>query len=836
MTLTTDKPPLRHPIRRLLLTCLCFLYGYPAAHAEIKTILSEDSPPPIEEEKVFEMSLEQLMGLSTSTGSLSALPIDELPMSITTITSDDIAMSASRDLYDVIATYVPGTHFTQHLTGHIISARGISSDRPNKMLLLVNGQPVNELAAFGMVTELQHWDMDDIESVEVIRGPGSVVYGAGAVAAVINIKTKDAYTSPGLHASVRHWSDYNSQGVNLSYGHVESNYTAYFFASIVDTQGAPLIEYDSVSSTSNPNAAGAVFAGGYVGRDNFNGIPMPGRALHRHPAGLWYEDYDGNPQIKLHTELTWQDTWSFSARYTQAGIRAGSSNYSNDSRPIGVSPDPTNTSQVLYNFGGTRNTLHSFSQDFTALLKYSGDPEWLDDTHLDSRLHLRAHNRDENGGPWNFGTTLNNPTSPAEVAFIDSQLRDKDSPRYRTRYFSETELSLTNILSKDLNEHWTISGGGEIRHAWWAAPWGKSNRYFRLGDSRQILSGADSLAYNPASTSFGNTSAFNGTPANQAVFAGDGWSRTAFALLGEVINRPTDTLTLSLSARADKDEFADWFLSPRAAASWSISPKHTLKLVGQQSNRLTTAEQSYVAHRNGNQGDAETITTYELIHLWKLDDKWFLQTSAYYNHIEALGWNGTTTTKLGEQEVAGVELDLQHRSPKWVFGASYSFVDQLGWQNATGNTRNPYTVAGWTGGLQTEDNILNIPRHNIKTYLRHKATDKLTAQIDIQAYLDFAGNRDAVEFVKNRFANNASAVQTMNALLDKDVYDYDVRLNATLRYEINDHATLSIYGQNLVTLGESARLQYNWGADVPTWIYGYSVDPRAIGIKLETKF
>ena len=73
-------------------------------------------------------------------------------------------------------------------------------DRPYKFLVNVNGVNVNIKAHYGARLELLNWELSDIERIEIIRGPGSVTYGPGAIGGVINIYTKTAREAPGLEA------------------------------------------------------------------------------------------------------------------------------------------------------------------------------------------------------------------------------------------------------------------------------------------------------------------------------------------------------------------------------------------------------------------------------------------------------------------------------------------------------------------------------------------------------------------------------------------------------------------------------------------------------------
>ena len=144
-------------------------------------------------DELMTMSLEDLMNMEVSIGTISGTSKSKLPASVTTITKEDIELSNAQNIVHLIQMYVPGANYFRHNEGANIGIRGITSDRNTKLLLTVNGLLVNQKAHRGVATELENWDMNDIDRIEIIRGPGSVTYGPGAIAGVINIVTKTSY-------------------------------------------------------------------------------------------------------------------------------------------------------------------------------------------------------------------------------------------------------------------------------------------------------------------------------------------------------------------------------------------------------------------------------------------------------------------------------------------------------------------------------------------------------------------------------------------------------------------------------------------------------------------
>ena len=96
---------------------------------------------------------------------------------------------------------VPGLHVAAvNSSQHAISARGFSTVFSNKMLVLVDGRAVYTPLFAGVFWDLQQQMLDDLDRVEVIRGPGGAIWGANAMNGVINVVSQGADKTQGLHS------------------------------------------------------------------------------------------------------------------------------------------------------------------------------------------------------------------------------------------------------------------------------------------------------------------------------------------------------------------------------------------------------------------------------------------------------------------------------------------------------------------------------------------------------------------------------------------------------------------------------------------------------------
>ena len=113
------------------------------------------------------------------------------------ITADDIARSGATNIPDLLRM-VPGVEVAQIDSNKwAISIRGFNTEFSNKLLVLVDGRTVYSPMFSGVFWDAQDVLLEDIERIEVIRGPGATVWGANAVNGAINIITWKARDTQG---------------------------------------------------------------------------------------------------------------------------------------------------------------------------------------------------------------------------------------------------------------------------------------------------------------------------------------------------------------------------------------------------------------------------------------------------------------------------------------------------------------------------------------------------------------------------------------------------------------------------------------------------------------
>jgi outer membrane receptor protein involved in Fe transport len=139
------------------------------------------------------LSLEELLSVDIGVASRVSHRADRQPVSVTLIGRDLIRMSGARTLNELLMLHVPGYFLVEDQDDTIAGMRGLAPDNNSKILLLLDGRNLNAEWFWGPPDALLNGlDLEFIERIEVIRGPGSVTQGQGALLGVINIVTRSA--------------------------------------------------------------------------------------------------------------------------------------------------------------------------------------------------------------------------------------------------------------------------------------------------------------------------------------------------------------------------------------------------------------------------------------------------------------------------------------------------------------------------------------------------------------------------------------------------------------------------------------------------------------------
>lgn len=209
--------------------------------------------------ELTELSIEELLTVEVYSASKFVQKTTEAPASVSIITAEDIKIYGYRTLADILRS-VRGMFVTYDRNYQYLGVRGFNrpGDYNSRILLMVDGYRVNDAiydtASIGMEFSL---DVDLIDRVEVIRGPGSSIYGSNAFFGVVNIITKRGRDFNGLEISGEAASFGTGKG-RLTYGRQFNNGAeALLSATYSDSKGQNLFfpEFNT-PSTNNGIARG----------------------------------------------------------------------------------------------------------------------------------------------------------------------------------------------------------------------------------------------------------------------------------------------------------------------------------------------------------------------------------------------------------------------------------------------------------------------------------------------------------------------------------------------------------------------------------------------------
>lgn len=153
--------------------------------------------------EVPDLPLEVLLKTEVTTASRKSQSLYDVAAAAFVLSADDIARSGATSLPEALRL-VPGVEVAQLGAGQwAVSVRGANGRFSNKLLVLVDGRSVYSPLFSGVFWEVEGLLPEDIDRIEVIRGPGAAVWGANAVNGVINVITRRAQQTQGALVSAR---------------------------------------------------------------------------------------------------------------------------------------------------------------------------------------------------------------------------------------------------------------------------------------------------------------------------------------------------------------------------------------------------------------------------------------------------------------------------------------------------------------------------------------------------------------------------------------------------------------------------------------------------------
>ena len=236
---------------KIFITSLFFLFCVINTYSQTDTV------------NYLDLSLEELMGLKVKIASKKTQTLNEAPSIISVYNRESIEKMSVTSLIDVL-NFIPGIETSIDINGiYRVSIRGMRKE--GTVLLLINGISVNDFYDGGAIFDMPS---ENIEKIEIIRGPGSAIFGTNAVVGVIDITTTEK-NSVKVHLGSN--VDY---GVNFNAGKKIKSTLLHFTGSYLSSQGAntepfsePLTQQNTSETDRYLNEA---FLAGKIVNENLN--------------------------------------------------------------------------------------------------------------------------------------------------------------------------------------------------------------------------------------------------------------------------------------------------------------------------------------------------------------------------------------------------------------------------------------------------------------------------------------------------------------------------------------------------------------------------------------
>ncbi len=716
---------------------------------------------------------------------ITRMDAGKVPASVTTITEEDIRLTPARNLFDLMEVYVPGALYMTHSEGMEPAIRGISSDRKNKFLCLVNGKAVNIKGHTGVSSETENWDLGDIYKIEIIRGPGSVTYGPGAVMGVINIITKDAVTAAGIKGGAYYVSDYDAYGVRASAGkYVNENLAYYTYAS-----------YNYAEGIENPDAYRVASSGRY----GYYGSSSGASSI---PTSDYYHNTYDVPHLKFYANVNFMEEWKFWARYTNNGTPT-----------VASGPKRRYMNTGDYYDAGSR-------QDRQGILSLDNNHQFSDTLSLKTSFSMMSSDSE-----------FQNPSTYSS---------DKSNGTNYSWNFSEDQVLLKSTLLMDISDTTQIAFGAAYEYGHWGPGWGDSEKDFRMGDNADIVSGPDSNVL-PALTT---APVYAGDGWNTDTWSVFGEFNTRLFMNTNVIasarlDKNTYTDTLFSPRLAIVSDWADIGIT-KFIIQRSLRMNNAEQLWQQDQEGVETdpekfdgVELIYEPILKGDFSVSSSVFYNELEVLgWNGDQRTtvLLGTGSLYGAELELAYNKDRFMfGINHSYVNLNDWELE----EGVGAGGFSYSDM--------NKNSRYGTGSTILLLGSGDDINNWSKNTTKFFSNFYFLErKLTLHANMQCYWKYEGGEDQLNVVESATANTTYetlATAAREDIEDKDAYETNFRLNMSVQYDFNDSLSLNVFVMNLWTTNDNKRYYYdscNIGpyATRVVWVE----EPTVYGIKMDYSF
>lgn len=642
----------------------------------------------------------------------------------------------------------------------------------------------------GALLDQDNWALDDIERVEVVRGPGSVTHGPGAIAGVINIVTRRADDISGPGFGLKGDLTYRAAGgyVNASLGTETNN--LYGFVGAMGRMGADeLLTYETSHDMDAFGLWGKDFA------TDEEAVPYMGP-----PADL-------GPDMKVILGGRLFGAIDLNGYYTRSAMTWGQNS--------AEQTDSTDTwkANELYGqqqyFGFAADNQHHFSNALKLKTSLGYDV-----------LHEFLTEQTEVGKEENEGIRRS-PVDPGNVVY--------DYADHALWLRSVVSLTPIDMLSAAVGCNLELD---MIRpSALYESDNWLDDGVVLQAEGRSVVIDGDTVLL-------------------EEKFA-DGFTVPTVSGLGEVFFRPWDFLTFLASGRLDYNPWSELLFSPRVGAVWQFRDVHALKLVWQKSNRMGLLQEMYEASLVDEKEGYEELSTLELLYTGAILSDLVVDASVYYNSSDVWGWSAKDSriAALGRLDYAGLEAQLRYHYNRLEIGLSQSYLRMISWDAKNpdykqGVSYSDYNVTVGYDSTTGDSIVLSSNGHSLSNV--PTAITKLNADIPLPIDLslatslviewDMGGRKEVISIYEEAYGDNMdSAVgAALDYLEDAGLGGPQAIWNLGLNYRPTLKALdlgVCVYVNNL--LGYSL---YGYSTGLCTAFpdrVDYYRPPRTVGLKVD---
>ncbi len=734
------------------------------------------------------LSFEELMNVTISTGTLTGIEQSKLPVSLTTITKDEIRSTPHRNLLDLLEIYVPGATFTNHWLGPRIGIRGVMSDQNYSYLLLVNGENMNCEDKDGPLFEFQNKDLSDIEKIEITRGPGSVTYGPGAIGGIISITTKNAKTSDKVHLGINKNFTYRYSTLNASYSLTKNNFAAYLYGSISKSDGIKDPKFYYIDRAHG-------YGYGYMSETFGNkGLGTPAPNFHA--------DFRNKPEVKINLEINFLKEFTFRARYTNFS-------FIKQQQKSAALEGPAFTGLYGQQFTSSLINSHNFSKK----LKFVNSISFQSQIHSNTSLYQG----------------------------VNKPFNDISQRQYS---YAENKINIRSIVSYTPNKKLKLALGSEYNYWYYKPEWGKEKNSF-------IMDFPSPIKFAVTDTTSGFYTQYNPygivTPINKTIYANQ---ISVFSEVNYQLFSNTTILLSGRLDKHNLADFA--FSPRIALIHQLNKNNYLRIIAQQSVRLPGFRELYAIDCVSGKASAPEKLRGLEFIFTHIQSENFTINTAIFYQSIDQISWiNDNRSDLVGTFETAGIEADIAYKRNNLKIGLSYSYIKQLDWNPkhevdaylsriGLDSLNIPLLNVG-------RNRINNFPQHQIKLNTFYSFSKVFSIHFDGRFVFEY-GQFDMLKSFKavhdkygiKHTRNKMTAIY--NDLQDKGYGQPSFTSNASINYEFSFkkmNLEVTAWVMNLITFNNIRYVYQYWeegdNRQYPRQV-GFVKEPISLGLSLSADF